>query len=308
MSISLSIVIVNWNTGNMLRECCQSIANSDMTGVLLYEVIVVDNASSDGSADGLVDFGLPLNLIVNEGNLGFGVACNQGAALATGELMLFVNPDVRLYPQTLAHTLGFMSTSTFADVGICGVYLEDSCGNYTTSYAGFPTALTIIGGALGFQSLKTIELPSGGVSFDVDQVIGAYFLIRSTLFRGLGGFDERFFVYFEEVDLSLRARKAGWRSVCLTEVRAFHFGGGSSRQVKAERLFYFLRSRLLYASKHFSKAGFACVLFVTFFVEVLSRTALAAVRRSRVQAAETWAAYGMLLRWVFQCLLKVVTR
>lgn len=308
MSVSVSIVIVNWNTGSMLGDCCQSIANSDLTGVLLCEVIVVDNASTDDSASGLIDFGFPLKLMVNERNLGFAVACNQGAALATGELILFVNPDVRLYPQTLAHTLVYMSHSTCADVGICGVNLEDQRGNYTTSYAGFPTALTIMRAALGLRPLETIELPSGGDAFDVDQVIGAYFLIRTTLFRGLGGFDERFFVYFEEVDLSLRARKAGWRSVCLPEVRAFHFGGGSSRQVKAERLFYFLRSRLLYASKHFSKAGFACVLFVTFFVEVLSRTALAAVKRSRVQVAETWAAYGMLLRWVSQWLQKGVTR
>jgi len=200
-----------------------------------------------------------------------------------------------------------MSISTVADVGVCGVYLEDQSGNYTTSYAGFPTLMAILRTSLGLQPRNTTELPSEVPTFEVDQVIGAYFLVRSALFRQLGGFDERFFVYFEEVDFSLRARKAGWRSVCLTEVRAYHFGGGASRQIKARRLFYFLRSRLLYASKHFSVAGFVCVLFVTFLVEAFSRTLLAAVKRSRAQVGETWAAYEMLLRWMPQWLLKGVT-
>ncbi|MBL0243728.1 MAG: glycosyltransferase family 2 protein [Rhodoferax sp.] len=277
MSIAVSIVIVNWNTGDMLRECCQSIVSSDMTGIVLKEVIVVDNASTDGSAQGLAHIGLPLHLVANDGNRGFGVACNQGAALATGEFILFLNPDVRLYKRTLARTLDFMSSTSSADIGICGVRLEDQRGKYTTSFASFPSVWTILKLAVGLSSLQIAELPSGVAQSDtvveVDQVIGAYFLVRSGVFHELEGFDERFFVYFEEVDFSWRARLAGWRSVCLADVGAFHFGGGSSQQVKSLRLFYSLRSRLQYAAKHFSVAGFICVMFVTLFLELVAFSA-----------------------------------
>src|SRR5207247_3592833 len=86
----------------------------------------------------------------------------------------------------------------------------------------------------------------------VDQVIGAYFMVRRPLFEALGGFDERFFVYFEEVDLSLRARQNGWASYFLANARVYHTGQVSSGQVRGERLFYLLRSRTEYARKHWS--------------------------------------------------------
>ena len=288
----------------MLGDCCRSIVGANMAGIALNEVIGVDNASTDGSVQGLIQTELPLHLVVNEGNKGFGTACNQGAALATGELILFLNPDVRLYQSTLARTVEFMAQPDSADIGICGVRLEDQRGDYSTSAARFPSVWTIVKFALGLRSTQTAVLPCGVGQSDavveVDQVIGAYFLVRSELFRQLGGFDERFFVYFEEVDFSWRARLAGRRSVCLADVGAFHFGGGSSQHVKALRLFYSLRSRLQYAHKHFSVAGFVCVLSATIFVELFSRSMLALARGSKEQLAETWVAYQMLLCWIPQ--------
>ncbi|MBK7313078.1 glycosyltransferase [Candidatus Aalborgicola defluviihabitans] len=217
MSIAVSIVIVNWNTGDMLRECCQSIVSSDMTGIVLKEVIVVDNASTDGSAQGLAHIGLPLHLVANDGNRGFGVACNQGAALATGEFILFLNPDVRLYKRTRASTLDFMSSTSSADIGICGVRLEDQRGKYTTSFASFPSVWTILKLAVGLSSLQIAELPSGVAQSDtvveVDQVIGAYFLVRSGVFHELEGFDERFLsILKKSTFLCLRGWLAG--AVC----------------------------------------------------------------------------------------------
>jgi len=123
-------------------------------------------------------------------------------------------------------------------------------------------------------------------SRNVDQVIGAFFMIRRALFDSLSGFDERFFVYYEEVDLSLRARQAGFRSAYFDGARALHHGGVSSDQVRAARLFYSLRGRLLYADKHFTRLGALLVWAVTFYVERPIRTlrALGHGRLARARA------------------------
>ena len=312
MNTTVSIVVVNWNTGSMLRECCQSIENADLSGIDLREVIVIDNASTDGSATDLNFHTLPLQVNTNETNQGFGTACNQGAARTTGEFILFLNPDMRLCVDTLSRTLSYMTSRSANDVGICGVRLKSATTEFANSFSDFPSASGIFMGALGLRSKEPERMPESDAQLeatvDVDQVIGAYFLMRSKLFHQLNGFDERFFVYFEEVDLSLRAKQAGWRSVCLLGVTAFHFGGGSSQNVKARRLFYVLRSRLLYAFKHFSWVGKIGVVLVTFFVEVFTRMVLAVSRRSWTGVLETWAAYEMLWRWLPQWVFKGVTR
>jgi hypothetical protein len=135
---------------------------------------------------------------------------------------------------------------------------------------------------------------------DVDHVIGAFSLVRRAVFDALEGFDERFFVYLEDLDFSRRARNAGWRTVYLADAQAFHAGGGTSRQIKARRLFYALRSRLLYAFKHFPRAGAISVMFATLMIEPLSRSLAALLRGSWSGLKETWSAYGMLWRWLPQ--------
>jgi len=143
---------------------------------------------------------------------------------------------------------------------------------------------------------------------EVDHVIGAFFLVRRVVFEALGGFDERFFVYLEDLDFSRRASNAGWSSVYLADAQAFHAGGGTSNQIKARRLFYSLRNRLLYAFKHFSWPEAMLVMFATLLIEPFSRAALALLRWSWSGLKETWAAYGMLWNWLPQWLFKGVTR
>jgi len=206
-----------------------------------------------------------------------------------------------------------MQDPAHAKVGICGVQLLDEVGHVSRSCARFPSVTGFSAHAAGLVRF----FPRFGHAMaewdhaetrPVDQVIGAFFLVRRELFEALRGFDECFFVYFEEVDFSYRASQAGWHSVYLADVQAFHAGGGTSNQVKARRLFYSLRSRLLYAFKHFSWVGAVVVLLATLSVEPLSRSALALLRRSWSGLKETWAAYGMLWRWLPQWALKGVTR
>jgi len=277
----LDIVIVNWNTGEALKECIDSIAHA-RDGVAIQRIVVVDNASSDDSvtlaADGLAAF----ELVPNDVNRGFATACNQGAVGSSADYLLFLNPDTRLYPDTLSKTVAFMQASEQQDVGICGIKLVDDDGRPTTSAARFPSLRSLFGEATALSRVLPSVFPPHLLSSsecettrDVDQVIGAFFLIRRHVFEALGGFDERFFVYYEEVDLSLRARQRGHRSMYFSGAEAYHRGGLSSEQVKATRLFYSLRSRLLYAFKHFSRLGAWLAVLVTFVVEWPARSARA---------------------------------
>jgi GT2 family glycosyltransferase len=275
-------------------------------------VILVDNASTDGSQEYAAE--MPSIVLIRANtNLGFGMACNLGAQQAESDYLLFLNPDAAVYPDTLEKTFAFMQDLANAEVGICGVQLVDETGHVSRSCARFPTPWGFAAHAFGLDKVfprighLMVEWAHDSTR-DVDHVIGAFFMVRRELFESLNGFDERFFVYFEDVDFSYRARQAGWRSVYLADAQAFHAGGGTSNQVKARRLFYSLRSRLLYAFKHFHLLGAMVVLLTTLFIEPITRSALAIGRRSWTSLVETWQGYGMLWRWLPQWIFKGVTR
>jgi GT2 family glycosyltransferase len=128
----------------------------------------------------------------------------------------------------------------------------------------------------------------------VDQVIGAFFLVRKELFDKLDGFDERFFVYFEEVDFSLRAYNAGWKSAFLSKSKVYHKGGGTSEKIKARRLFYSLRSRILYGYKHFNLLSATSLMLLTLFVEPWARLVWNIIRGLNEELVETFKAYFLL--------------
>jgi GT2 family glycosyltransferase len=128
-------------------------------------------------------------------------------------------------------------------------------------------------------------------SCQVDQVIGAFFLVRRAVFELNHGFDERFFVYFEEVDFSLRARRKGYSSYYLADTFLYHKGGGSSENVRAKRLFYSLRSRIHYGFKNFSFPEAVVLLVLTLTLELVARLARAVLSVSRSKLSETINGY-----------------
>ena len=301
--LSLDIIIVNWNAGQQLRDCLESIVSARRDGFSLGQVVVVDNASSDGSLEGLDSLPLPLDIIRNPINRGFGAACNQGAALCDGDYLLFLNPDIRLFPDSLTRTIQVMERAENQDIGICGIQMVDETGQVARSCARFPDTVMFFVKMTGFDRLFPLVFRSHFMfewdhldSRKVDQVMGAFFLVRRKMFGELGGFDEQFFVYFEEVDFSFRARQAGWGSYYLADAQAYHKGGGTSEQVKATRLFYSLRSRILYGYKHFGVISATALLCGTLLLEPLARLAQAVGYRSTTRAVETVKAFGLLLR------------
>lgn len=310
MKAKIDVIIVNWNAGEQLQTCLDSTRSQNEN--LGLELFVIDNASTDGS-DAFAEQFSGVSLVRTGANLGFGKACNIGAHLGKDEYLLFLNPDAALFPDTLSKVVAFMQDPANTRVGICGVQLNDETGQVARSCTRFPNALGFFAHALGlvrfFPRLGHFmtEWPHDQTR-EVDHVIGAFFLVRRSLFEKLGGFDERFFVYLEDLDFSYRAHQAGWKTVYLADAQAFHAGGGTSNQVKARRLFYSLRSRLLYAFKHFSFIGAWLVLLSTLLLEPISRTGYALVRGSWPAVKETWSGYAMLYRWLPQWLLQGVTR
>ena len=298
----IDVIIVNWNAGQQLLECVQSvIANG---AGLVAKIIVVDNDSHDGSELPLLAMA-QVHLIRAGANLGFGKACNLGAANSTADFLLFLNPDAQIGPKTLSRVDAFMQSDAAKKVGIVGVQLLEGSQHVARSCSRFPTPLSMISRASGID-LVFPRLGSAMAEWDhkttreVDHVIGAFYLIRRACFERAGGFDERFFVYIEDLDLSFRAKMSGWKTIYLADVQAFHAGGGTSSQVKAHRLFYSQRSRLQYAFKHFTIGGSLAVLLATLILEPPARILQAALRGSIQGVGEIVRAYGWLWRWLIK--------
>lgn len=317
MPAQVSIIIVNWNAGNQLVEVVNSIALYHAG--LVASVVIVDNASTDNSLalveKRATDYPFSLNIIRNQENRGFGAACNQGAALATGEYVLFLNPDTSLFANSLSVPLAFMRRPENAEVGIVGIQLVDENNHIARSCSRFPSVGAFVAHALGINRLPGLRHLSQAMTEwghtstrQVDQVIGAFFLMRHSVFASLGGFDERFFVYFEEVDLSLRAKRQGWRSIYFAQARAYHKGGGVSEQVKAHRIFYSLRSRILYSFKHFNRAEAWAVCFATLAIEPGPRLVRGLFRCSGKELVDTVRGFVMLWRDVPGILQRALRR
>lgn len=299
----LDIVIVNWNAGHQLRDCLSSIQTAMSDEFTLARVVVVDNASTDGSADDLESLPLPITVIRNTENRGFGAACNQGAAGSNADYLLFLNPDTRLNSDSLRRPIVFLDQAAHARVGVCGIRLVDERGETARHCAKQATPAMFWSRLLGLDRIAPGRFPTHMMSDwdhddsrDVDHVMGAYYLIRQALYQRLSGFDERFFVYLEDLDLSQRVRQADYGIHYLADAQAFHKGGGTSQQVKARRLFYSLNSRLLFAFKHFDPVPAWGVVLGTLFAEPFTRLAWAIAQGAPRQALETLGAYALLWR------------
>lgn len=300
----IDVVIVNWNSGQWLRRCVASIGDYGEDDV--QKVIIVDNGSTDGS-DAVGCPKLTLDIVRAGRNLGFGRACNLGAGRGRAQYILFLNPDAALLSGTLETAVAFMDRPENAGVGVCGIKLLEDDGAVQRHCARLPTPAVFLTAALGLAAILPGRVPGlHDRDFDhlssrpVDHVIGAFYLIRRSLFEQLGGFDERFFVYLEDLDLSARVHRAGHGITYLAEAVGLHHGGGTSEQVKPQRLAYALESRILYAFKHFTVVSALTVAIVTLGIEPFPRLLRAVRRRSLTDAKETGRGFMLLWRRVLR--------
>lgn len=297
----LDIIIVNWNSGLQLYNCLDSVEKADKFGLQLNQVVVVDNDSTDHSLESIKSLKLPLEVITNGQNRGFAFACNQGAKNSIADYLLFLNPDTRLEPDALEKSIGWMEKVENRKIGITGIQLLNEAGDIQRSCARFPDFQLFINGIFGLNhffpklclSYHMLEWDHTG-SRQVDHVIGAFFLVRRELFEILNGFDERYFVYLEDLDFSYRSNHLGYRSYYLSNVKSYHKGGGTSEQVKAFRLFQSIRSRILYGFKHFPFYQAVILFLLSILIEPVIRIIWSIIRGSFAEIPETWSAYRML--------------
>jgi GT2 family glycosyltransferase len=310
---AVDVVLVNWNAGPQLAEALAALEQSTIAADLA--AVVVDNASQDGSADEAslktAAPGLALTILRNPVNRGFGAACNQGAASGQGRAVLFLNPDTRVAPDAIAQALRALDADPA--IGIVGARLAGADGATHRTCARLPTLSSLLGQALALDRVGLVR-PHFMREWDhedtrrVGQVMGAFLLIRRSLLDELGGFDERFFVYYEDVDLCARAQAKGFSVLHLAQARAFHKGGGTSEQVKDRRLFYYLRSQVLYAAKHFGAAGGAVLLAALLLVQVPLRALHALAARSAADAAGVLRGAGLLVQDLPNILPRILPR
>ncbi|MBI5834592.1 MAG: glycosyltransferase family 2 protein [Armatimonadetes bacterium] len=260
MPYDLSIIIVNWNTRDDLARCLASLVPA--CSRLATEVVVVDNGSRDGSAR-LVRRDYPwVRLIATGRNLGFARGNNVGLAQATGRFRLLLNPDTIVHDDALEQLVRYANANP--EVGLLGPMLLNRDGSLQPSCRRFPTV-----SALLFRNTPLERwLPNNRFARsylmeewnhrgprEVDWLSGACLLARAELVEALGGLDERYFMYVEDMDLGLLAHRAGWRVVYLPSARVTHAVGRSSDQQPAAMVKAHHRSMYLYVRKHYGVAA-----------------------------------------------------
>jgi GT2 family glycosyltransferase len=263
----VDVVIVNYRSAAHTAACVDAalkVARGDGVGVNL---IVVNNGDAAADLEALVAPQGPVTFIHNAGNLGFGAACNTGAAPGSARYVLFLNPDALVRPGYFSTMIAFMDDPANAKVGIAGPAIEKEDGAIAQTCSPLPDMPALLTRSIGL-SRGFLSAQAHARSGAVGQVMGAVLLIRRALFDDLGGFDKRFFLYYEDVDLCARAAAKGYLTYYLTTARAFHAGRVSSSQDTGMALALFLRSRFTYARLHFGAAAEAIVVATSFLAEL----------------------------------------
>ena len=249
----LSVIVVSWNTAALLAQCLRSVEATACN--LSCEVVVVDNGSSDGSQAMLREQFPTVRLVQNSANLGFARASNQGFALSRGRYGLLLNSDAILLPDAVPAMLKVAEADP--RTGIVGARLLNGDGSFQASYTPFPSLLRefLILSGLG-RLLFGRWYPSRGPEEEagpqvVDYVEGACMLVRREAFEAVGGLDEQYFMYAEEVDLCYAMRQKGWRVYYQPSAKVIHLGGGSSRKRPVERECHLYQSRVRFCRKHY---------------------------------------------------------
>ena len=277
-----TIIIVSYNNTEDITRCLQSVKQ---TADASFDVIVVDNASTDGSADNIAA-GFPEVIVIrSSANLGFGGGCNLGASRAQGEYLVFLNPDTMVDPGWLDALIKSLDARPHAGLATSKILMlnDPKCIN-TCGNTVHMTGLTLCRG-LGASSESYEE------DEETDAVSGAAFAIRRDVFESLGGFDEEMFLYMEDTDLSLRARLAGWESLYAAKSIVYH---DYSLKMFPMKIFYQERNRYLMLLKSFRWATLVVLAPALFMAEAITWGFVLLYERRHIR--NKFEAYGWILR------------
>jgi len=301
--MDISFIIVNWNTRDLLRGCLDSIAIT--VKIPTYEIIVVDNASSDGSTDMLAREYPSVQVIANAENRGFGAANNQAFAVMKGRYALLINTDAVLTEGAVEKLWRFAEAHPRAAI-VCGQLLNAD-GSKQNSIAAFPTMLSLFLNTSLLEYLFPGRYPSKRYEhrepLEVESAIGACMMVRSQALKEVSFFDERYFFFFEETDLAYAMKRAGWAVYQVPDAHIYHFQGQSIGHNTQSRI-EFYRSRYQFLRKWHGTAYYhaaAAVVFVRLIADALLNAAgvlvtlglAAGIRRKLI-------VYLRIIRWHFE--------
>lgn len=289
--MDLSISIVNWNTGALLRSCLESVfATARNPGV---EVVVVDNGSTDGSP-ALVERAFPdVTLIRNATNQGFARANNQAIQASSGRYILLLNSDAVLLPDAARTLVEFLDSHP--DAGAAGGILLNPDGSFQSSYMDFPS---VLGETLLLTGLSRWLLPATFPSHGedeswkarpVDWVSGAFLMVRREALDAVGMLDDDYFMYTEEVDWCYRMWRHDWAVYTVPSARVIHHGGGTSRRVPERKRAQLYQSKRLFMRKHY---GWPRATFYDLLVRGVSGLKLGIWRGMQLSPRSSQRAYA----------------
>ncbi len=257
--MDLSIIIVSWNTRDLLAQCLESIAaDVRQSPHLQVETWVVDNVSGDGTGQMVREQFPWVRLIENQQNVGFARANNQAIRESTGRYVLLLNPDTEVKPGALAALAQFMEVNL--QVGAVGARILNPDNTLQTSCYPAPTL------SREFWRLFHLELlrPYGSYRMadwdlneprPVDALLGACLFLRRAALDRIGLLDETYFIFSEEIDLCYRLQKADWLLYWVPQAQVVHYGGQSTQQVAAEMFLRLYQGKLIYFRKHHGQLG-----------------------------------------------------
>jgi len=293
---AVSIVLVSWNSRYDLRSLLAQLV--ELPG-LEHEILVVDNASTDGTPEEIETRFPSVRLVRNPQNLGFAAGVNLGMRDARNPLILLLNPDSRLKPNAIRRLVAHLDAHP--TVGIVGPRVLNEDGSIQSAGFRFPSLLNLLLSATYLYKLFPRSrfwnrerlggvVPPGPTS--VDAVSGCCLLLRRSLVDQIGFLDEGFFMYAEETDLCYRAHRAGWSVHCIPDASIVHVGGGSSRLARRQNFLEFRRSVLRFFYKHRGR-GAAEAARALLLLFLLLRAPYWALRASVPGAARAEAAAQM---------------
>jgi GT2 family glycosyltransferase len=304
--VDLTVIIVSWNVRGLLRRCLCSLIPALAPLKRGSEIIVVDNASTDGSPEVVASEFPGVQLILNAENRGFTAANNQGLAVSQGRTLLLLNPDTEVLGEALATMVEYMEAHP--QVGALGPQLRCPDGSLQSSRRRFPTLATALVESTVIQErwhdnrilrrYYMADTPDDAVQ-PVDWVVGACVMVRRETFEEVGGLDEGYFMYSEEMDWCHRIKDAGWEVIYLPTATVIHHEGKSSEQVVPARHIYFQSSKVRYFRKvHGPVQGelVRAFLLATYLYQVVREGLKWLVGHKRPLRAERVRAYWQVLR------------
>lgn len=282
--MKLSIIIVNYNVKHFLKQCLQSVYVSAKH--ISSEVIVVDNNSVDGSVKMIKD-NFPNTIVINnKKNVGFSKANNQAIKIAKGSIILMLNPDTVIQEKTFKYVLKFINVTN--NVGAVGIKMVDGKGNFLPeSKRSLPKPSTAFYKIFGLSRIFPNSKKFGKYHLnfldkdkihEIDVISGAFFMTKKSILEEVGFLDERFFMYGEDVDLSYRIQKNGYKNYYLPDHSIIHYKGESTKKTSVNYIFTFYNAMILFVKKHYDKKD-ASILISIIKLAILFRALISLTRR-----------------------------